>query len=218
MVVSPDGGSASDSGDRYQPELYGCSPQEPGQTQALAGATQQIIKEEGGPAGLVERLPRVSSPWLSSEYCQGSLAQTALCPGLGQVTSPAPSPLPASRLSSPGSEHLHKPTDPCHTDLPPLSFPLQHPFVRPAACAMSPSPASVLCPSHSYPRPYLDKHAAYSLTGYALEHLYDPENLRGHCPSATDGPTHYDVSPHLRGAMEQSPGHKGPSVIVTNGS
>lgn len=88
---------------------------------------------------------------------------------------------------------------------------------------MSPSPASVLCPSHSYRRPYLDKHAACSLTGYALEHLYHPENLRGHCTSATHGPTHYgpthyDISPHLRVASEQSPGHKGPSVIITNSS
>lgn len=221
-VGSPDGGSASDSG-------YHCSPQEPGRTQPLAGAPQQAVKEEEGrlhlqasvavaPAGPAEGLPRVSTPRFTSEYCPASRAQPPPCPGLGQLTGPAPSPLPVSRLSSPGSEHLHKPKAPRRTDLPPLSLPLQHPLVRPAACAMSPSPASVLCPSHSYPRPYLDKHAAYSLTGYALEHLCDPENLRGHCTSATNGPTHYDISPHLRVATEQSPGHKGPSVIITNGS
>lgn len=223
MVASPDGGSTSDSGDRYQPHPYCCSPQEPGKSQAL-----RTIKEEQGPlhlqtsaavapAGPAEGLPRVSTPRFSSEYCQGSLAQT-LGPGLGQVSSPAPSPLPVSRLSSPGSEHLHKPKDPHPPDLPPLSLPLHHPFVRPAACALSPSPASILCPSRSYPRPCLDKHAAYSLSGYALEHLYHPEDLRGHCTSATHSPTHYDISPHLRVASEQSPGHKGPSVIITNGS
>lgn len=219
MVSSPDGGSASDSGDRYQTELYRCSPQESGQT--VMGATQQTIKEEEGllhlrKRGPAEGLPKVSTSRLSSEYCPGSLPQTVVCPGLGQVSSPVPSPLPGSRLSSPGSNHLHKPKDQRHTDLPSLSLPLRHPFGRPAPCSPSPTPASVLYSSH--PRPYLDKHVAYSLTGYGLEHLYDPETLRGCCPSASDDPTRYDMSPHFLIATEQTPGHKGTSVIITNGS
>lgn len=213
-VASPDGGSASDSGDGCQPQRYRGSPQEPSRAHTIKeehGGLRLHTSVVAAPAGAVEGLPGVSTPRFSSEYCPGSLAQTALGPGLGRVTSPAPSPLPGSQLSSPGSEHLHQPTDP-----PPPSLPLHHPFVRHTACAVSPSSASVLCPSHSYPRPYLDKHA-YSLTGYAPEQLYDPENLRGHC-AAANGPTHSDRSPHLRVAAEQSPGHKGPSVIITNGS
>lgn len=225
LGASPDGGSAGDSGDQLEPVRY--SSQEPVRAPAPAGAKQ--IKEEDGvlhlqthvveaPAGAAQGPPRVSTPSFSSGYCPGSRGQTALGPGLGQVTSPAPSLLPGSRLSSLGLEHLHQPKDPLHTDLPPLSVPRQHPFVHPAACAVSPRPASVLCPSHSYPRPYLDKQAAYSLAGYALEHLYRPGSLRGHCPSPSSGPAHYDISPHLRVATEQNPGHKGPSVIISNGS
>lgn len=226
MVSSPDGGSASDSGDLYQAKPYLCSPQQPGKSQTLTGAPQQTIKEEegrlhlresrGGPA---EVLPKVSTSRFSSEYCQGSLPQTMLCPGLDQVTSLVPSPLPLSKLSSRGSEHLHELKDHHHhhTDLPPLSLPLHHPLGRPATCSASPSPTSVLYSSHSYPRPYLDKHAAFSLSGYSLEHLYDPENLRGYCASAANDPN-YDISPHLRAPTEQTPGHKGASVIITNGS
>lgn len=228
MVSSPDGGSASDSGDLYQTKPYLCSPQQPSKSQTLMGATQQTIKEEEGrlhlqksvavmPGGPAEVLPKVSTSRFSSEYCQGSLPQAMLCPGLDQVTSPVPSPLPLSKLSSRGSEHLHKLKDHHHTDLPPLSLPLHHPLGRPATCSAPPSPTSVLYSSHSYPRPYLDKHAAFSLTGYSLEHLYDPENLRGYCASGTNDPS-YDISPHLRVPTEQTPGHKGASVIITNGS
>uniref|UniRef100_A0A674PEB8 SIM bHLH transcription factor 1a n=1 Tax=Takifugu rubripes TaxID=31033 RepID=A0A674PEB8_TAKRU len=114
--------------------------------------------------------------------------------------------------------HLHKLKDHHpHRPCPPLSLPLHHPLGRPAACSASPSPTSVLYSSHSYPRPYLDKHAAFSLTGYSLEHLSDPENLRGYCASATDDPS-YGISPHLHVPTEQTPGHKGASVIITNGS
>lgn len=222
MVSSPDGGSASDSGDLYQTKPYLCSPQQASKSQTLMGATQQTIKEEEGRLHLqksaavvpAEVLPKVSTSRFSSEYCQGSLPQTMLCPALDQVTSPVPSPLPLSKLSTRGSEHLHKLKDHHHTDLPPLSLPLHHPLGRPATChSASPSPTSVLYSSHSYPRPYLDKHAAFSLTGYSLEHLYDPENLRGY----SNDPSH-DISPHLRVPTEQTPGHKGASVIITNGS
>uniref|UniRef100_A0A671V9T1 SIM bHLH transcription factor 1a n=1 Tax=Sparus aurata TaxID=8175 RepID=A0A671V9T1_SPAAU len=216
VVSSPDGGSASDSGDRYQADHYRCSPHEPSKIETLIRATQQMIKEEecrlqlrrgppDAPMGPANGLPKGPGPCFTPEYTQGPLPlQTVVCRGLSQVISPAPSPAPLSRLSSPGSEHLHKPKDYLQTDLSPLSLPLHHPFA--------------LYPSHAHPRPYLDKHTAFSLTGYTLEHLYDPESLRGYCTSASTGPTHYDMTPHLLIPAEQTPGHKGTSVIITNGS
>lgn len=230
VVSSPDGGSASDSGERFQADPYHCSPQEPSKIETLIRATQQMIKEEESrlqlrkstpdvPVGRANGLPKVPAPCFTPEYTQGSLPlQAVVCRGLGQVISPTPSPAPLSRLSSPGSERHHKPKDHLHTDLSPLSLPLHHTLGRPATCSTSPTPAPALYPSHSYPRPYLDKHAAYSLTGYTLEHLYEPESLRGCCTSASTGPTHYDVTPHLRIQADQTAGHKGTSVIITNGS
>ncbi|XP_030248622.1 single-minded homolog 1-A isoform X2 [Sparus aurata] len=230
VVSSPDGGSASDSGDRYQADHYRCSPHEPSKIETLIRATQQMIKEEecrlqlrrgppDAPMGPANGLPKGPGPCFTPEYTQGPLPlQTVVCRGLSQVISPAPSPAPLSRLSSPGSEHLHKPKDYLQTDLSPLSLPLHHPFGRPGPCSTSPTPAPALYPSHAHPRPYLDKHTAFSLTGYTLEHLYDPESLRGYCTSASTGPTHYDMTPHLLIPAEQTPGHKGTSVIITNGS
>lgn len=228
MVSSPDGGSSSDSGDRFQANH--CSPQEPSKIDTLIRATQQMIKEEesrlqmlnsstDAPAGPANGLPKGSGPCFTPEYAQASLPlQTLVCRGLGQVISPALSPAPLSRLSSPGSECLHKPKDNLHTDLSPLSLPLHHPFGRSGTCSTSPIPAPALYPSRTYPRPFLGKHTAYSLTGYTLEHLYDQESLRGYCTSASTGSPHYDVNPHLRIPAEQTPGHKGTSVIITNGS
>lgn len=230
VVSSPDGGSASDSGDRYQADHYRCSPQQPSKIETLIRATQQMIKEEenrlqlrkgllDAPLGAANGLPKGPGPCLTPEYTQGPLPlQTVVCRGLSQVISPAQSPVAASRLSSPGSECLNKPKDYLQTDLSPLSLPLHHPFGRPGQYSASPTPAPALYPSHTHSRPYLDKHAAYSLTGYTLEHLYDPENLRGCCSSASTGPTHYDMTPHLRMPAEQTSGHKGTSVIITNGS
>ncbi|KAM6936464.1 single-minded homolog 1-A [Lycodopsis pacificus] len=222
VVSSPDGDSASDSGDRYQADQYRCSPQEPSKIETLIRATQEMIKEEEsrfqlrkGPLGPANGLPKGPGPCFTPEYTQEPL-QTAVCRGLSQVISPAPSPAPLSRLSSPGPEHHHKPKDYLQMDPSPLSLPLHHPFGRPGPC--SASPASALYPPHTHPRPYLDKHKAYSLTGYALENLYDPESLRGYCTSTSTGPTLYDVSPHLRIPAEQTPGHKGTSVIISNGS
>uniref|UniRef100_A0A3P9AW25 SIM bHLH transcription factor 1a n=1 Tax=Maylandia zebra TaxID=106582 RepID=A0A3P9AW25_9CICH len=123
-------------------------------------------------------------------------------------------PAPQSKLNSPGSECLHKPKDYLQTELPPLSLQL-HPFGRAGACSGSPTPAPALYPSHTHPRPYLDKHPAYSLAGYTLEHLYDPESLRGYCTSTSTGSTPYD---HFRIPAEQTTGRKGTSVIITNGS
>ncbi|KAM3613564.1 uncharacterized protein V6R79_001493 [Siganus canaliculatus] len=230
VVSSPDGGSASDSGDRYHAEHYRCSPQEPSKIETLIRATQQMIKEEesrlqlrkaslDAPVGPANGLPKGTGPCFTPDYAQVPLPlQTVVCRGLSQVISPAPSPASPSRLSSPGSERLHKSKDYLQTDLSPLPLPLHHPFGRPGPCSTSPTPAPALYPSHTYPRPYLDKHAAYSLTGYTLEHLYDPESLRGYCTSASTGPTHYDMTPHLRIPAEHPPGHKGTSVIITNSS
>ncbi|XP_072249456.1 single-minded homolog 1-A [Leuresthes tenuis] len=220
VVSSPDGGSASDSGDRYQAE-------EPSKIETLIRATQQMIKEEEsrlqlrkGPEdptqGLANGLPKGPAACFSPEYTQGPLPlQTVVCRGFGQVISPAPSPAPLSRLTSLGSERLHKPKDYLQTDLSPLSLQFHHPLGRPGTCSASPTPAPALYPSHGHSRPYLDKHATYSLTGYTLEHLYDPESLRSYCTSASTGPSHYD---HFRVPVEQNPGHKGTSVIITNSS
>uniref|UniRef100_A0A3Q3K071 SIM bHLH transcription factor 1b n=1 Tax=Monopterus albus TaxID=43700 RepID=A0A3Q3K071_MONAL len=230
MASSPDGGSASDSGDRYQADHYSCSPQEPSKIKTLIRATQQMIKEEesrlqlrkgppDAPLGPVNGLPKGPGPCFTSEYTQGPLPlQTVMCRGLSQVISPANSPAPLSRLSSPGSERLQKPKDYLPTDLSPISLPLHHSLARPGQCLASPTPVPALYPSHNHPRSYLDKHTAYSLRGYALEHLYDPESIRGYCPSTSTGHTHYEMTPHLRIQAEQTPGHKGTSVIITNGS
>uniref|UniRef100_A0A4W5R5G3 SIM bHLH transcription factor 1a n=1 Tax=Hucho hucho TaxID=62062 RepID=A0A4W5R5G3_9TELE len=211
VVSSPDGGSASDSGDRYRADYFRASPQEPSKIETLIRATQQMIKEEENrlqhrsklhpgpdtPLGPANGLPKGPGPCFTTDYPQGVL-QSVLCRGLGQlgqVISPRSSPAPLSRLSSPESDHR-----PCSSS--------------------SPTSAPALYPSHPQTqtgRPYLDKQAAtYSLTGYALEHLYDTESLRDFCSSA--GPTHYDVTSHLRMQAEQGPGHKGTSVIITNGS
>ncbi|XP_022606827.1 single-minded homolog 1-A-like [Seriola dumerili] len=230
VVSSPDAGSASDSGDRYRADQYRCSLQEPSKIETLIRATQQMIKEEesrlqlrkappDSPLGPANGLPKGPGSCFTPEYTQGPLPlQSVVCRGLSQVISPANSPAPLSRLSSPGSERLNKPKDYLQTDMSPLSLPLHNSLGRSGSCSASPSLAPALYPSHTHPRPYLDKHTAYSLTGYALEHLYDPESLRGYCTSTSSGPTHYDVTPHLRIPAEQTPGHKGTSVIITNGS
>ncbi|XP_013879089.1 single-minded homolog 1-A isoform X2 [Austrofundulus limnaeus] len=225
IVSSPDGGSASDSGDRYPADRYPCSPEEPSKIETLIRATQQMIKNEERrlqsrkgpeniPVGLVNVLPKGSTPCFTPECSQVPLPlQTVVCRGFNQVISPTSSPAPLSRLSSPESEHLHKPKDYLQTDLTALSLQFHPHFGRPGACSASPTPAPALYPSHSLPRPYLDKHSAYSLTGYTLEHLYDPENLRGYCTSTNSGHTHYD---HFRVPADQN--HKVPSVIITNSS
>ncbi|XP_038849163.1 single-minded homolog 1-A-like [Salvelinus namaycush] len=232
VVSSPDGGSASDSGDRYRADYFRVSAQEPSKIETLIRATQQMIKEEEnrlqhrsklhpGPANGLLKGP---GPCFTPDYPQGVL-HSVLCRGLGQVISPASSPAPLSRLSSPGPDPLlPKPKNYLQqtgqTDLSPLPQPLHHQLGHPGPCsASSPTPAPALYPSHPQTqtgRPYLDKHATYSLTGYALEHLYDTESLRDFCSSA--GSTHYDVTSHLRMQAEQGPGHKGTSVIITNGS
>uniref|UniRef100_A0A3B3SUQ6 SIM bHLH transcription factor 1a n=1 Tax=Paramormyrops kingsleyae TaxID=1676925 RepID=A0A3B3SUQ6_9TELE len=116
----------------------------------------------------------------------------------GKPTSPpigrelGASPAPLSRMGSPASERLSKPGDFLPAELSPSCYPAAH------------------------PRQYLDRHAAYSLTGYALDHLYDGEALRGYSLGCAGA--HYDVASHLRMPADPSPGHKGTSVIITNGS
>ncbi|XP_068189449.1 single-minded homolog 1-A [Antennarius striatus] len=230
VVSSPDGGSLSDPGDRCQADHYCCSPQEPSKMETLIRATQQIIKKEesqlplredpmdasAGPAkGLLKGPCGACFP---TECTQGPLPLQMVCHGLTQTISPVPSPAPLSRLSSPGIECLHKTKDYLPTDLSPLCLPLQHPLGRPGTCLTSSTPAPVLCPPHTYTRPYFDRNTAYSLTGYTLEHLYDPQTMRGYCKSSSTGRTHYDMTPHLRMPVEQTPGHKGTPVIITNGS
>ncbi|XP_019896574.1 single-minded homolog 1-A [Esox lucius] len=230
VVSSPEGGSASDSGDHYRADPFRTSSQEPSKIETLIRATQQMIKEEENrvlhrshlhpgpntPIGPANGLPKGPGPCFTIDYPQGVL-QSVLCHGLGQVISPASSPAPLSRLRSPGSDHhLHKHKDYLQqtgqTDLSPV--PLQYQLGQ-----TGPSSATSLCYSHPHPqtqggRLYLDKHAAtFSLTGYAVEHLYDTESLRG-----SAGSTHYDVTSHLCMQAEQGPGHKGTSVIITNGS
>ncbi|XP_054596641.2 single-minded homolog 1-A [Nothobranchius furzeri] len=221
VVSSPEGGSASDSGDHYQADLYPYSPEEPSKMETLIRATQQMIKDEesrlhmrkgpeNAPLSLANGLTKGPNPCFTPECTQGlPPLQTVVCRGIGQVISPAPSPASVSRLISPGSEHPHKPKDYLQTDLTPLSLQFHHPFSRPMAYSASPTAAPACCPPHSRPQPYMDKHPAYSLTGYTLEHLYDPESFRG------SGSTHYN---HFRLQSEQSSEHKNPSVIITNTS
>uniref|UniRef100_A0A668UZ13 SIM bHLH transcription factor 1b n=1 Tax=Oreochromis aureus TaxID=47969 RepID=A0A668UZ13_OREAU len=74
--------------------------------------------------------------------------------------------------------------------------------------------AKLFTPSLASP---LDRQAAYALTGYSLEHLYDPESLRSYSSLACGG-VQYDVASHVRMQAEQIQGHKTTSVIITNGS
>ncbi|XP_016378096.1 single-minded homolog 1-A [Sinocyclocheilus rhinocerous] len=147
----------------------------------------------------------------STDFSQSAL-QSVVCRGPAQVISPAPSPVPLSRLSSPIPDRLGKSKDFLQSE---LSSSQQHqqPLPLTGTCAVSPTPA--LYPSH--PRQYLEKHTAYSLTSYALEHLYEADSFRGYSLGCS-GSSHYDMATHLRMQAEQAPGHKGTSVIITNGS
>lgn len=216
MVSSPDGGSASDSGDRYR-----ASPQEPSKIETLIRATQQMIKEEESrlqlrkapteiPLEATNGLAKSHGPSFHSTDFPQSALQGVVCRGPAQVISPAPSPVPLSRLSSPIPDRLAKSKDFLQNE---LSSSQQQPLPLTGTCAVSPTPA--LYPSH--PRQYLEKHTAYSLTSYALEHLYEADSFRGYSLGCS-GSSHYDMTAHLRMQAEQAPGHKGTSVIITNGS
>ncbi|XP_052000344.1 single-minded homolog 1-A isoform X1 [Xyrauchen texanus] len=221
VVSSPDGGSASDSGDRYRGDQCRASPQEPSKIETLIRATQQMIKEEESrlqlqkapteiPLELTNGLAKSHRSSFGTEFPQSTF-QGVLCRGPAQVISPAPSPVPLSRLSSPNPDRLCKSKDFLQNEL--SSQQHQQPLPLMGTCAVSPTPA--LYPSH--PRQYLEKHTAYSLTSYALEHLYEADSFKGYslgCP----GSSNYDMASHLRMQAEQAPSHKGTSVIITNGS
>uniref|UniRef100_A0A8C9R915 SIM bHLH transcription factor 1 n=1 Tax=Scleropages formosus TaxID=113540 RepID=A0A8C9R915_SCLFO len=191
MVSSPDGGSASDSGDRYRGDHFRASPQDPGKSETLIRATQHMIKEEESrvqmskgsldPLGASDGPSKAHAPCFATEVAHVALPGV-VCRGPGVPDSPTP----LSRVSSPGLDRISKPSlalskDYMQTDLSPL-------------CA----------PSPTLPRQYLERQAAYSFAGYTLEHLYDYP--------------HYDVTSHLRMKGDQTQGHKGTSVIITNGS
>ncbi|XP_052003360.1 single-minded homolog 1-A-like [Xyrauchen texanus] len=222
VVSSPDGGSASDSGDRYHGDQCGASPQEPSKIETLIRATQQMIKEEESrlqlrkapteiPLEPANGLAKSHGLSFGTEFPQ-SILHGVVCRGQAQVISPSPSPVLLSRLSSPNTDRLCKSKDFLQTE---LSSSQQHqqPLPLTGTCAVSPTPA--LYPSH--PRQFLEKHTAYSLTSYALEHLYEADSFKGYSLGCS-GSSHYDMASHLLMQAEQAPSHKGTSVIITNSS
>ncbi|XP_044531331.1 single-minded homolog 1 [Gracilinanus agilis] len=234
VVSSPDPGSASESGDRYRAEQYQSSPHEPSKIETLIRATQQMIKEEENRLQLRKAPPdqlaaingagkkhslcfaNYQQPQLTGEVCHGpSLANTSPCEHLqqreGKMMSPqendyGSSPTALSRISSPNSDRISKSSlvlakDYLHSDMSPHQTVGDHPAVSPNY--------------YSSHRQYFDKHA-YTLTGYALEHLYDSEAIRTYSLGCNG--SHFDVTSHLRMQQDPAQGHKGTSVIITNGS
>ncbi|KFR09657.1 Single-minded 1 [Opisthocomus hoazin] len=234
VVSSPDPGSASESGDRYRPEQYQSSPHEPSKIETLIRATQQMIKEEENRLQLRKTTPdplvsingtgkkhticfaNYPQQQLAGDVCRvPTIANTPPCEHIqqrdGKIMSPHEndydnSPTTLSRISSPSSDRISKSSlvlakDYLHSDMSPHQTPGDHP-------AASPNYYS----SH---RQYFDKHA-YTLTGYALEHLYDTETIRNYSLGCNG--SHFDVTSHLRMQQDPAQGHKGTSVIITNGS
>ncbi|XP_010285881.1 PREDICTED: single-minded homolog 1 [Phaethon lepturus] len=234
VVSSPDPGSASESGDRYRTEQYQSSPHEPSKIETLIRATQQMIKEEENRLQLRKTTPdplvsingtgkkhaicfaNYPQQQLAGEVCRvPTVANTPPCEHIqqqdGKIMSPHEndydnSPTTLSRISSPNSDRISKSSlvlakDYLHSDMSPHQTPGDHP-------AASPNYYS----SH---RQYFDKHA-YTLTGYALEHLYDTETIRNYSLGCNG--SHFDVTSHLRMQQDPAQGHKGTSVIITNGS
>ncbi|XP_023564213.1 single-minded homolog 1 isoform X2 [Octodon degus] len=234
VVSSPDPGSASESGDRYRTEQYQSSPHEPSKIETLIRATQQMIKEEENRLQLRKAPPdqlasmngagkkhslcfaSYSQPPPTGEVCHSSaLANTSPCDHIqqreGKMLSPHEndydnSPTALSRISSPNSDRISKSSlilakDYLHSDLSPHQTVGDHAAVSPNCFG-----------SH---RQYFDKHA-YTLTGYALEHLYDSETIRNYSLGCNG--SHFDVTSHLRMQPDPTQGHKGTSVIITNGS
>ncbi|NXE50737.1 SIM1 protein, partial [Casuarius casuarius] len=234
VVSSPDPGSASESGDRYRTEQYQSSPHEPSKIETLIRATQQMIKEEENRLQLRKTTPDplisingtgkkhaicfASYPQqqLAGDVCRvPTVASTPPCEHIqqrdGKIMSPQEndydnSPTTLSRINSPNSDRISKSSlvlakDYMHSDMSPHQTPGDHP-------AASPNYYS----SH---RQYFDKHA-YTLTGYALEHLYDTETIRNYSIGCNG--SHFDVTSHLRMQQDPAQGHKGTSVIITNGS
>ncbi|KAF3702935.1 Single-minded -like protein 1 Class E basic helix-loop-helix protein 14 [Channa argus] len=235
VVSSPDGGgSTSDSGDRYHGEHFRASPREPSKMETLIRATQQMIKEEESRLQQhkdVSGLTKAHSPCFTSSLPHHSQLNmpSVVCRGPGapnidlrserlhhrdnvKVLGPhdndenTTSPASLSRLSSPSSDGI-----------PRSGLSLNKDYMQ---ADLSPHPSQPQGGLLLYPaqdRQPLDKQAAYALTGYSLEHLYDSENLRSYSGLAYGG-VQYDVASHVRMQAEQMQGHKPTSVIITNGS
>uniref|UniRef100_A0A7N8XKS7 Single-minded homolog 1-like n=1 Tax=Mastacembelus armatus TaxID=205130 RepID=A0A7N8XKS7_9TELE len=188
VVSSPDGGgSNSDSGERYHGDHFQASPREPSKMETLIRATQQMIKEEEN------RLQQQKIPLdVSGLTKANSPCFMSSLPHHSQLT------MPSVVCRGPGAPSI---------DLPPER--LHH------RDSVKPQGSLLLYPTQE--RQPLDRQTAYALTGYSLEHLYDPENLRSYSGLACGG-VQYDVASHVRMQAEQMQGHKATSVIITNGS
>lgn len=238
VVSSPDGGgSTSDSGDRYHADHFRVTPREPSKMETLIRATQQMIKEEETrlqqhkePVDM-SGLSKAHSPCFAPSLAHHSqlAAPSVVCRGPGAPAVDLPSgrlhhrdvikalgsndndestssPASLSRLSSPSSDGIPRSglsiaKDYMQADLSP------HP--------PQPQGSPLIYPAQE--RQHLDRQAAYALTGYSLEHLYDAESLRSYSGLACGG-VQYDVASHVRMQAEQMQGHKATSVIITNGS
>ncbi|KAK7907726.1 hypothetical protein WMY93_016338 [Mugilogobius chulae] len=216
VVSSPEGGgSTSDSGERYHVDHFRTSPREPSKMETLIRATQQMIKEEetrlqhhkappvdvpGITAAAKPHSPCYSAP-ASPTTCPAWCAEARALPERLKLPDPDESvPSPAlSRLSSPSSDGVPR----SGLQLAAKDF-LHSTELSPAA------QGSPLYPAQ-------DRQAAYALTGYSLEHFYDPESLRSY-PGLACGGVPYDVATHVRMQAEQMQAHKATSVIITNGS
>lgn len=220
----------SDSGERYHGDPFRASPQEPSKMETLIRATQQMIKEEESRLQhhvVSGRLSKAHSPCFTAAASTG-LPQTSMAVAAGGVDAIAEhllhreagkplgshdnddntaSPASVSRLSSPSSDGMPRSglslaKDYMQTDLSPHDPQGQ---------------GSPLIYSSPQDRHTLDRQAAYALTGYSLEHLYDQEGMRGYAGLGYGG-VQYDVASHMRMQTEQMQGHKATSVIITNGS
>lgn len=205
--------------------------------ETLIRATQQMIKEEESRLQQhktpldISGLAKAHSPCFSSSLAHHSqlTMPSVVCRGPGAPSIDIPSerlhhpdrvkgigshdndenttsPASLSRLSSPSSDGIPRSglsltKDYMQTDLSP------HPS--------QPQGSPLLYPAQE--RQPLDRQAAYALTGYSLEHLYDSENLRSYSSLACGG-VQYDVASHVRMQAEQMQAHKATSVIITNGS
>uniref|UniRef100_A0A4W5Q4Y3 SIM bHLH transcription factor 1 n=1 Tax=Hucho hucho TaxID=62062 RepID=A0A4W5Q4Y3_9TELE len=223
VVSSPEGGggSTSDSGERYRSSTGGdhfqASPQEPSKMETLIRVTQQMIKEEEsrlqlhkgpldalGPVGVLSNKSHRPCSFTPSSL---PLLQTAMpgvvCRGPGVAdginltltSDPSSDGIPRSGLSV-SKDYLQSQTD---------VSPHHHPSVQQGSPLLYPAQE----------RQHLDRHAAYALTGYSLDHLYDAESLRSYSGL---GGAQYGMLPHMRMQADQIQGHKGTSVIITNGS
>lgn len=233
-------------GDHYRvaAAAAAAAPREPSKMETLIRATQQMIKEEESrlqqqhkepldvsglakahsPQCFASSLAHHSQLGMPSVVCRGPGAPSidlplplaserlhhrdgikALCPHDNDENTTSPASL--SRLSSPSSDGISR-----------SGLSLTKDYLQ---SELSPHPAQQ--PQGSpliYPAPErqpLDRQAAYALTGYSLEHLYDPESLRSYSGLACAG-VQYDVASHVRMQAEQMQGHKATSVIITNGS